>query len=463
MEGGPLREYVSADLKTLLNPRADAGAAGQAQARLLRHGPRVAEAVVSALLRSLESSPRDVRYRMRLIGALGKFGRESESAVNAAMPVLIALAGPGGQRVSAAERVSALIALADVGRGGDRVVPVFAEALRERDPPDDARKVALYYGLPRYARVAGTAVPALRDLIKDPDASVRDQAMSLLGEIGPVAKAAVPDLLAVLRDRSAHPRDRGEAAAALGGVSHSDTDMVPVLIRASTDPAPGVRLGAVRGLGNLGVATPDVVATLTAALSSGGDPDLRRQAVFALGRLGPGAAKALPAVEDAGRRDPALATAVAITLLRLGREREGRDRLTALAVAPEAERHFFIDTLGEDFRPLAVPVLAEVVRRNARGGYWAMEALQSLGPDAAAAVPALVAFLKVGRPRGADAPPFEAAIATLGRIGPAATEALPLLRELAENGANAGVRRDAAAAIERITQADDTVVPPQRR
>jgi HEAT repeat protein len=71
----------------------------------------------------------------------------------------------------------------------------------------------------------------LRKALKHQDGNVRSGAASVLGEIGPAAKDAVPDLIEALKDRDMRPI----AVGALGRIGPAAKDAVPALIEALKD------------------------------------------------------------------------------------------------------------------------------------------------------------------------------------------------------------------------------------
>lgn len=83
-------------------------------------------------------------------------------------------------------------------------------------------------------------------LLKDSREDVRFQAVRTLGGIGPAASAAVPDLVAMLRDDElTFPSSTAEALAAIG------RDAVPALRAALDDDDDGLRYWAVYALGRM--------------------------------------------------------------------------------------------------------------------------------------------------------------------------------------------------------------------
>lgn len=121
----------------------------------------------------------------------------------------------------------------------------------------------------------GMAITALRAALKDRDARVRREAVFALKRLGPSAAGA---LIAALR--SGDPVVRASATLALGRVG--DKRALPALRRALKDRDARVRREAVFALKRLG---PRAEAALVAALRSG-DPVVRASAALALGRVG---------------------------------------------------------------------------------------------------------------------------------------------------------------------------------
>ncbi|MEW6744858.1 MAG: HEAT repeat domain-containing protein [Planctomycetota bacterium] len=116
-----------------------------------------------------------------------------------------------------------------------------------RDPRPHVRRAATL-ALPRYKERAMEIVPALEhtaaDLGEDPD--VRASATLGLGELGSVAKAAVPTIVRLLEDQD--PRLRASAAEALGRVSEGEANEVRALEKATHDENAEVRQRAEEAL-----------------------------------------------------------------------------------------------------------------------------------------------------------------------------------------------------------------------
>jgi HEAT repeat protein len=135
-----------------------------------------------------------------------------------------------------------------------RAVPVLAELLRSeigvRDPemewlaaseePGDedlyiilpghgARYLKVHYAVLALGRIGESAVPALADCLRHPNALVRMQAAFALCMIGPEAGGAVEALVSVLQEKRDQSWYIGYAAAALGRIGAGANAALPTL------------------------------------------------------------------------------------------------------------------------------------------------------------------------------------------------------------------------------------------
>jgi HEAT repeat protein len=275
------------------------------------------------------------------------------------------------------------------------------------------------------------AVPGLLAALGDADADVRRAAAAALGQIG---APAVPGLLAALRDASWYVREA--AAAALGEIG--DAAAVPGLLAALGDADWNVREAAAAALGEIGApAVPGLLAALRDA-----EEYVRRAAAAALREIGDAAAVPglLAALRDASwyvRR------AAARALRRIGDAAAVPGLLAALRDADADMRRAAAAALGEIGDAAAVPGLLAALRDADWWVRWA--AARALGLIGAPAVPGLLAAL-----RDASWYVRRAAAWALGEIGDAA--AVPgLLAALGD--ADEDVRRAAAWALGEIGDA----------
>jgi HEAT repeat protein len=248
-------------------------------------------------------------------------------------------------------RLSAVRALGRLGWLARDALPALTEALNDGEAKVREAAAAAV------GQVGPDAVPALARMLRHPDKYVRRNAVWGLGKLGPLAKAVLPDLCRTLAD--VDPRTASGAAQALGSMGAEGADAIPALTEAMRGtnivlcrlaakalsqigrPAlptlvthlkhhdPFVRGEAAVALGWMGPAAapavPHLVDVLRArpaarprpsALSPGpgaatpvtpialtsGDPQptedgCRAGAAQALGRIGPPAADAIPALQ----------------------------------------------------------------------------------------------------------------------------------------------------------------------
>ncbi len=192
----------------------------------------------------------------------------------------------------------------------------------------------------------------------------------------------------------------------------ADAADVTTLVKQLKSPEADVRRNAARELANLGEEARPAVPALITAIKQDRDLFVRRFAVQALGTA---------------KADPKVAVPVLKPLIKDNEKELAEAAITALgsmgptAVAP------LIDALNNKPKPLAKKEKGKktpkVPDSSAHLRNKAAEALGQIGPEARAAVPALIQTLKDPEVRAA-------AITALGAMGPAAKEALPALQEL---------------------------------
>ncbi len=178
----------------------------------------------------------------------------------------------------------------------DKTPEQWIEVLGHRNP--QARERAID-ALVQYGR---KSVPPLVELLKSKTSSVvRLGAVRALGQIGPAAQPAIPQLIRLLGDHRWSSRDA--AADALAHIGGNDSRVTSALVSTlKSDPDERVRARAARALGRLHSTSSGVVTALARALSDS-DAQVQAEAAEALGRLGPGAKAALPALKKAATSD----------------------------------------------------------------------------------------------------------------------------------------------------------------
>jgi HEAT repeat protein len=401
---------------------------------------------------------------------------------------------------SAGRRLVAVIRLGWLGPAAAPALPELKEALCDRD-----ERVA-HEAANTLVRVGPRAVPVLAEALSDGRPVTRWRALDALRRLGPEARAAVPDLAAMVR-RDDSIELRILAAQTLGWLGPDAREALPALTRAVRDRAnlEGVEFAdhpsSVCAAAAEAVARIDPTArkgVAEAALPTllsmlrGGDGIERREAARALARLAPFIDPALPALRDAalashGGLTPAVEALIAAgsggqrllleaiadqnldaqTRRFLLRDAAFRGRLSAGSVPalirllkdPDGALHGFaalaLGNQGEAAAP-AIPALIEALADPAAGrlddgtlvAYLltmpAAEALARIGPQA---VPALLEALKAPRTRGQ-------ALVALERMGPRARAALPALRDLLGSD-DKRLRAGAASALLHIDDAPE--------
>ncbi len=390
-----------------------------------------ARTLVPGLTQAVRDDRPEVRFNA--VSFLGQLGA-------AAVPPLVeALADP--EKKIRNQAAQCLLAL----RVSDDLV-LRALAPRLKDERAAARQAAVFV-LPR----CGTAaLPELTVALQDTEAVVRQQAIQAFPKFPPDAKVILPVLTTALRDNDAYVR--AEAVAALASYVGLRPDVSPLLRTAAHDPDANVRQTAVAALGRVGL--PAVPALLQAMR----DPEAKvwKKAIDAFLEmpvpdkvLRPVLLRALKSDDSNQRQGAAYAMA-----------RFGADAVQPLVDAlqdPDAGVQWAavdtLDTIGPAARK-AVPALVQVAASKRtpkvrQGAVMALVTIHGFGDrqfrkDPAKAVPGLVELL--------DSPDAETrwgAVQTLAAIGPAARDAVAALTKLLDDR-NLSVREAARYALQRV-------------
>lgn len=259
-----------------------------------------------ALRQRLITDP-DFGVRRYAAAALGRLGAKAQPAVESLINVLqeteyrtrtgaddvpdSGQRGPFGKGVLDL-KWQACDALAGIG---GVAVPGILKAIPKADP---GLRHDLFSALYICGPDARAAVPIVSRFLHDPDATVREDAASTLGQIGRGVPAAADALRAALKDRSGIVHV--SAARALLSMAPADKAALAVLLDSLRDDDPKARLGVATALGDLEleVSTPRVVAGLRTALKDS-DEDVRRAAVYSLGRQSWRTSLAVPGLAEA--------------------------------------------------------------------------------------------------------------------------------------------------------------------
>jgi HEAT repeat protein len=287
---------------------------------------------------------------------------------------------------------------AALGTVGPSALPILMDALTGKD----ANAVgAADTGL---RRLGPAAVEPLTKLLQSKDRRLRRVAASVLGDLEPADLAkAVPALVAELR------RGDEETWEEVGkALAHAGSAAVPPLLEVLRTERGRGRLAAVYTLNRIAGrdSDPEMVATIARTMVpglveelGGKDAEAREHAVHFLGRMGPHAAPAVPALLRVAAGDPSP-----------GVRGEALEAVGATGVASDE---------------VLKTVLAGLADKNGRVRSGAIHACASLGPPAKDAVPLLVGLVGTDTSSTPEPPVY-----ALGRIGPAARAAAPKLLEV---------------------------------
>jgi HEAT repeat protein len=328
-------------------------------------------------------------------------------------------------------RLLAVVALRDTEPGeADRILPALVEA--STDESETVRREVRTTLRQLAPHGLATLLGILVDRSK-PE-SIRHESMLALGKTG---GAAVPMLIDAAVDADPETAEFLEQALHVAAPAS-----IPQLVALLDADAPRRRAFGVRALSVIG---PGIGADArTAVLSRLGDRDplVRREAVRAVPVLGPLDAPAVAALQGA-LEDPsesvrsAAASALAPVLLE-GLDEDDREARAAadrfVDRFPDAAVPILVNTLrGEDAKkrrrvarrlvtlgPTVVgPLLADLERRDHPHAREVIDVVAEIGGPA---VPAVIEFLKTADPKAQHLAPI-----ILGKIGPAADSAVPVL------------------------------------
>jgi HEAT repeat protein len=373
---------------------------------------------IAGLVERLKHKDPDIRRGAAEV--LARIGPPAEGA----LPALLQAAADvdAGVRARAAEALPALNPAWWTSRHAAEAVPALVRELGSKFP--DVWRAASYL-------LAQIGPPALRRLVNalaNGGKEIRQAVLArTIGRIGPAAGCALPTLLKELGSESAPVRQA--VAEALGQIGPTAAPAVPALALALGDWHPGVRQAAARALAALGPAAEPAVPALIQRLPDEAE-EVRQASLEALGRIGPPAVPALAEIlqqRDTRRMADRLQERMAIKdwLERIDLEAYQREPLKALR---NVQWHF----------SHALDDRVETVH------HAAATALGKIGPPAGIAVPVLLESLG-----DRDSRVRQAVAAALGQIGPEARAALPALAGKLADPSEA-VRKTGADALGKI-------------
>jgi HEAT repeat protein len=401
----------------------------------------IGTAALPSLIQCLESDHKDAReWAMVILAGIGPAAKDAVPA----LAKLVNLPDHDQTRI-------AIAALGRIGPGASAAIPTLSAAYESLKPDDEDRKYDVLDALPK---IGAPPSPRIIGDLNDPDPDRRASAVLILSQFGAKARSAAGRLQTLLDDPS--PVVRVKAAVALLSVDPANPRVLPALsialdssdvdilddavsaiaklgpkgaivaaqlkkIVARTDLTSGTQFGNVfatkastaEALVAIAPGTGEGVSDLIALLK-GGD-DFRGPAVEVLGRLGPRASAAIPAlVAVAGDPKSAHRFKAIQALTRIDRGHE--------AILPA-----LIELASVEPAPTATKATNSRMAEDKRA---AIVTISRMGVRALPAVQCLVRVLTAKSDENHDS--WEsgeklAAVRALGRIGPAAKDAVPFL------------------------------------
>jgi len=394
------------------------------------------KAVISSLVAKLSDGDGEIRLAtFHVLAALGRpSGAEAPAELAAAL-----------KDESPANRAAAVAAVASFARGLDPMIPSLIRMMENDDAPSVRTACALAIERVRPPAISLAAAPALIAALGRPDPRVRAVASSALMQLGPDARAAIPALIAVAREK---PGDPANPEHGLWGPDRR----------------------AIEALGRIAPATEregEAVAALVEVLRA---PDASKwnSAIYALEPFGAAAAPAIPALIHLLRQSVTSQSPFvngASVARALGRIAPGTESAVAAVAAlndllrADQHRSAAAQALGE-FGPAAASAIPDLIRilrttadtdRDLEAGHAAF-CLGRVAPGTPSSAEAIAALAKALQVTSWET--RSQAIYALYAFGPKAATSIPRLRELSEDP-NLVVRSAAQSTLARLSRASE--------
>jgi HEAT repeat protein len=145
--------------------------------------------------------------------------------------------------------------------------------------------------------VIAEVLPALSGVLQNADRSARSRAAAVVGDLGMKMLATLPSLRAALRTMILTDSDEEVRSTALQALAHLSADThrsVEALVASLKDPLPYVRMNAAHALGQLGHKAINALPTLTTVLLYDPAPRVKLEAAVAVWRIDRRVVRALP-------------------------------------------------------------------------------------------------------------------------------------------------------------------------
>ncbi len=319
---------------------------------------------------------------------------------------------------SARKRRAAVVALGVVGSLHKDVVPALGRALRDKDQAVRSQTIQVLAGM-RHEDIR-ELVPEFADLIKeDPDVTVRQQAATLLGRIGPLAKPALSRLMQSLSDKEVVVR--AAAAESIGRIGADAREASSALIPLLKDKEFSIRLAAIFSLGRIGLESEPQLDAMAKILLEDEAVEVRKEAARSIGLLEIAAKAAIPSLVKSLKNDASAEV-----------RQQSAQALGKMGMEIANQKAELIACLKKDADKT---VRLNILRTLSTG----------LGDGFAAVLPDLTPMLKTE----ADGEVRLALVQEIGALGPAAIGSLSALLA-AQQDVQITIREAAKAAVKKV-------------
>jgi len=336
-----------------------------------------------------------------------------------------------------------IFAIERIGYPAREFVPELKELLGHKT---SEIRIRAAHALAKMREAAKPAVPAMAELLSSKDSRERFQVTEAITNLGPEAADALPALLKRLSIRemmSPHP-----ALLAIGGMGPGAKDAVPELIKLLQSKKENTA-DAIKVLGRIGPSAAPAVPSLITFLQDK-DEYLRSDAAQALGLIGPTAREAIPALQKLLQDSKKSIRLKAITalilinndsatympqLIELWNNSEDSDEIGFNIEHVRTDVAEVWELIGTKAAPAKDLMFAAITDEKTSLGTLnhLCKALANFKDETAIIVPKLVALLERPEKSNSSKYTYVHAVAALGKIGPAASPAIPAIRKLTDH------------------------------
>ncbi len=319
-----------------------------------------------------------------------------------------------------------------------KTLDAWVEVLRDKDSTtDDRRRAVLASGF--FGADAKAVIPDLQELVRQQ--RFQREAAQSLAAIDVRPEVRIPRLIKrFIKDGSIHLTGAGAigySAGARDALVRIGAPAVPALIAVLDGPDSGMRVCAAEALGRIGPGAREAVPALIRVIAQREVIDesevLVRHAVVALGRIGADAKAALPILSHLFEKRLGDEYELAIALAGIGAPPVSSlaDRLVRDGDAYPAEA--VLSWLGPKARDAITLLKRGLTDQRLQVRFSSAVALANIEPSTEHAVPVLIEALEHLQDRDLA---LDGVPTTLGRLGPVAKAALPVLVALVEKGSD---------------------------